>query len=233
MNSVAIFDFDGVCRDESESYERCIRETVAYFDREKKEATEIELIESMKKCNDDWTRTHTILTERSVEKPFDKVKEHFQNLYLGKKRNFTGYINNEPWLANNNQLKELSSYFPLAIVSGAPAEEIQYTLKKNNALQYFTVILGMDDCEGKADGVRKVLHHFEAEKGYFCDDRPSPIKEVNTVPNIESYGILPPQNLENWEEVLLQSGAKKVFPNIKQYCEFLIRQLAVGHDPLL
>jgi HAD superfamily phosphatase len=222
--TILAFDNDGVLRDESVSYLRCIRETVAHFSKGNS-ATEEEMISSMKESNDDWERTFTILKQRGIEIDFQTVKDHFQNLYLGNKRDFTGYINDEPWLADNNLLKRLSEKYDLVIVSGAPKEEIVYTLKRNNALNYFKFILGMNECSDKLEGMVKIRAVFNPNKIYFCDDRPSPIKKLKIMKtdfDINIYGILPPKANNDWSDTLIQAGAQKVFNNVNEYCRFLL-----------
>lgn len=82
MTILLAFDNDGVLRDESVSYQRCVVETVAFFDQGVS-ATEKELTDSLKQSNDDWDRTHKILQQRGIKVDFELVKEHFQDLYLG------------------------------------------------------------------------------------------------------------------------------------------------------
>lgn len=214
------FDNDGVLRDESSSYQRCVMETVSFFDYGNL-ATEEELTESLKQSNDDWDRTHKILQQRGVNVDFEDVKEHFQDLYLGEGRDFTGYINDEPWLADNTSLAKLADKYPLAIVSGAPIEEIRYTLKRNHALEFFSAIWGMFECDGKNDGLEKAIAHFGAQKVLFCDDRPSPLKDVSKLVgkyDVKVYGIIPPNAPEGWNQVLSDAGAIKVYSNVKKYC---------------
>jgi phosphoglycolate phosphatase-like HAD superfamily hydrolase len=225
-NILIAFDNDGVLRDESVSYQRCIRETVAFFSKGK-EASETEMIESMKESNDDWGRTFSILKNRGIDVDFSEVKEHFQDLYLGKKRDFTGYINHEPWLIDNTLLEELSKKYLLVIVSGAPKEEILYTLKKNNALGYFKLILGMHECKDKLDGMMKIRAVFNPDEIYFCDDRPSPLKKLKIMQNdfkLHLYGILPPKINKDWKNVLIEAGAEKVFSNVNDYCKFILEK---------
>lgn len=223
-NLLLAFDNDGVLRDESVSYLRCIRETVAFFSNGE-EANEKEMLESMKQSNDDWERTFNILVGRGVKIDFEIVKNYFQDLYLGTKRDFTGYINDEPWLANNELLKNLSKKFNLAIVSGAPKEEILYQLRKNEAEKYFKVIFGMNECEDKLDGIKKLIEIFHPDKISFCDDRPSPLKKVGSMKNssqLNIYGILPPKVNKDWTAVLLEAGAEKVFADVNEYCKFIL-----------
>src|SRR3989344_8336995 len=87
MTTLLAFDNDGVLRDESVSYQRCVVETVAFFDYGKP-ATEAELTASLKQSNDDWDRTYRILQRRGIGVDFQTVKEHFQDLYLGKSEIF-------------------------------------------------------------------------------------------------------------------------------------------------
>ena len=106
MRTILAFDNDGVLRDESMSYQRAISQTV--FDFSKSYPSKEELTESMKESNDDWQRTHNLLNKKGINVDFNEVKEHFQDLYLGEQRNFTGYIRDEPWLIDNNLLYKLS-----------------------------------------------------------------------------------------------------------------------------
>jgi len=224
-----IFDNDGVLRDESKSYERCVIETVNFFSGAP--ATKEEIMSSRAASNNDYERTLHILIKRNVfsadqkEKILeDKIIPKFQELYLGKKGDFSGYINNEPWLADNYLLAMLKGHNSMAIVSGAPKEEIMYTLRKNKADGLFSLILGMYDCNGKQDGIKRAMNHFKSDNAYFCDDRPAPIKAALELGNVTSYGILPPQAEPEWGKILKDAGAEKVFKDVNDYCRFLIDQ---------
>lgn len=224
MQKLFAFDCDGVLRDESVSYQRCVTETVAFFS-EGRAATKEELVESMKVSNDDWDRTHKIILGRGVSVDFEKVKGHFQDLYLGKERNFSGYINDEPWLVDNSLLAKLAEIYELVIVSGAPREEISYTLERNRASGYFKLILGMHDCKGKGDGLRQVIERFNPKDILFCDDRPSPIKETKNIEGVRVFGIMPPNAGNEWGQVLMGAGAEEVFGNINDYCRYFIEEV--------
>ena len=224
MAILLVFDNDGVLRDESGSYQKCVVETVAFFDHGTP-ATEKELTDSLKQSNNDWDRTHKILQQRGINVDFEVVKKHFQDLYLGEGRDFTGYINDEPWLADNTSLAKLADKYPLAIVSGAPIGEIKYTLKRNRALDFFGAIWGMFECDGKNDGLKKAIAQFGAQKILFCDDRPSSLREASKLVgdyDIEVYGIIPPNAPEGWNQVLKGAGALKVYSNVREYCAELL-----------
>jgi len=224
MNVIA-FDNDGVLRDESVSYQRCVVETVTFFNNGI-QPTQEELVESFKQSNDDWDRTHKILQQRGIDIPFNDVVNHFQDLYLGPKRDYSGYINDEPWLADNDQLDELSKKALLVIVSGAPRDEIEYTLKRNNANEYFSGIWGMHDIEDKKQGIKQVIQFYKPSSVFFCDDRPSSLTEVSSLAGkveVVTYGILPPKPpTDTWGDELIRAGARAVFPNVKEYCKFLL-----------
>lgn len=228
MKTLLAFDSDGVLRDESVSYQRCIIETVAFFD-EGTPATIKELEVSMKQSNDDWERTHKILQQRGIKIGFLKVKKKFQDLYLGKNRDFSGYINDEPWLADNKLLAQLAEKYPLVIISGAPRKEIRYTVKRNGALHYFSMILGKYNCKGKKDGLEKVMAQFKPQNVFFCDDRPLPIKQAKAVDGVHAYGILPPQKMSRWSAVLQKAGAEQVFSNVNDYCRFVLDMNTLGN----
>jgi phosphoglycolate phosphatase-like HAD superfamily hydrolase len=223
MKVLLAFDNDGVLRDESRSYQRCVTETVSFFSNGRP-ATPEELRESMAQSNNDWERTHGILGRRGVHVGFERVKRHFQSLYLGKERDFSGYINCEPWLADNRLLVKLAETRRLAIVSGAPKKEILYTLEKNGASDYFSFIWGMRKDKGKVDGLERAIARFRPERICFCDDRPSPIKSVLglKLKNLVAYGIIPPQENSGWRKTLKDAGAREVFSDVKEYSRFLL-----------
>ena len=110
----------------------------------------------------------------------------------------------------------------MVIVSGAPREEIEFTLKKNYARCFFNEIWGMHDCNGKKDGLEKVIKRFSPPQIFFCDDRPSPLKEASTLSNVKAYGIIPPQRYKGWGKTLREAGAKKVFRKVDNYCKALL-----------
>jgi len=234
MAILLAFDNDGVLRDESVSYERAIRDTVASFDSGTA-ATDKEITDSRAASNDDWERTFEILRQRGVYTAEQKeetlkgvIMPRFQELYLGEliDGRFTGYINDEPWLADNALLSQLSQKHPLIIVSGAPQEEIRYALRRNNAEELFSLILGMHDISGKAEGLEKAIAYFSVEQTYFCDDRPSGVKAGVSLSEkglaVVTFGIRPPQETERWDKVLLDAGAERVFPSVKEYCNFFL-----------
>lgn len=247
MRNLKAFDCDGVLIDESGSYEKAVRDTVALFDN-KKPATDCELRDSRAESNNDYERVFDILKRRGFFNEEHKKMiasdinmqrrtfiEHkiiplFQGLYLGKKVNnrYTGYIDDEPWLADNELLKELSRKYPLAIVSGAPLDEIRYALIKNNAERYFSTVLGMHDGNSKTERLMKTADRHLTRKIDFCDDRPSGIKDGLRLKDkgyhIRVFGIRPPQENSEWDDILLKSGAERVFPNVNDYCRFLLNE---------
>jgi hypothetical protein len=162
---------------------------------------------------------------------FQRVKKHFQDLYLGRKRDFSGYINDEPWLADNGLLAQLAETHRLAIISGAPRMEIEYTLERNKASDYFSFIWGMRKSKGKGDGLKAATARFGPELTCFCDDRPSPIRSVLELQleSLSAYGIMPPGANGEWRRTLLDAGAKEVFSDVNEYCRFLLARNAALH----
>lgn len=224
MSTLLAFDNDGVLRDESGSYLRCVAETVTFFSRGVK-PTDEELTESLIQSNNDWERTYSILQNREINVDFEAVKIYFQDLYLGEEGNYTGYINDEPWLANNDLLKTLAEAYPLVIVSGAPLDEITYTLRRNGAFDFFSGIWGMYECNGKNDGIEQAIARFSSTKVLFCDDRPSGIKDALKVAHthkIDVFGVMPPNPSPDWSNVLKDAGAKGIYQNVNEYCRDIV-----------
>lgn len=231
--AILAFDNDGVLRDESVSYERCIVETVGWFDGGRA-ATIDEITDTRTRSNNDWERTWMILEERGVVTPDQKqamyeseVVARFQEFYWGDPKG-TGFINDERLLVEPAMLKMLGEKHPRVIVSGAPQDEVRHTLRKNGVEGYFNPIWGMHDCDGKVDGLSRVMAAFGTSEVYFCDDRPSGVKagvELQTK-GVRTFGIIPPQEtMYSWRNVLMDVGAEDVFANVNEYIDWLIDEL--------
>ncbi len=226
MVRLVAFDCDNVLKGENESYQRCVIETIEHFINGES-ITKNELIASLKTSNDDWLRVQDILKQHGVNVDYGVIREHFQDLYLGVNRDFSGYVNNEPWLVDNSLLRKMARFDHLTIVSGGPQSEIRYALNKHDAQELFPKIWGVDDCNGKDDGLEQALNYFGTNEVYFCDDRPYPIIQASKLVGVNGYdvqifGILPPNAPKDWGKVLMEAGAVEVFHNVNKYCEFVL-----------
>src|ERR1017187_1232804 len=115
---ILVFDMDGVLVDVTESYRETIAQTVAHFTGVEITRDEIQDYKTRGGFNDDWKLSHHIISSNGVDAPFDKVVEHFQELFLGHAAD--GLILRERWIARPGMLEKLHQQFRFAIFSGRP-----------------------------------------------------------------------------------------------------------------
>jgi HAD superfamily phosphatase len=142
---ILIFDMDGVLVDVSESYRETIACAAERFTGVKPTPEYIQECKNRGGFNDDWKLTHHIVTEAGVDVPFERVKECFQELFLG------GLMLRERWVAQPGLLRRLAERFDLAILTGRPRDEAELTLKRFAGPVVFRPIVCMGEARPKPD----------------------------------------------------------------------------------
>jgi len=244
-----LFDFDGVLRDVSKSYRLAISKTVGVLSealKSKKEDATFEEIEKYKSqgFNNDWDCTEQILIhERRLDVSKEVIVNTFQDFYLGNQvpdnspigYKYTGFIESEKFMADLNLLKQLSEQYFLAIISGAPREEVEYALKKVdvNSLNYFNNILCMEDLESrysnsKALAIKEIIQYLNPKSACYVGDATSDMKAAKEAA-IVGIGVIPagvydenPQGKLEWEQKLKDASALRVFENIDEVMSFFV-----------
>src|SRR6202043_3643762 len=90
-----------------------------------------ETIEQYKQAggwNNDWQLAHELIRQAGHDVPYDPVVSVFQKIFLGD--NFNGLILQEKWIPQGDCLQRLGQTNRLAIFSGRPRAEIDFTLKR-------------------------------------------------------------------------------------------------------
>jgi HAD superfamily hydrolase (TIGR01548 family) len=126
---VLVFDMDGVLVDVADSYRAAIASTVEHFGGR---AISHDLIQQYKNSggwNNDWALSaKLILDTANVEVPYDEIVAVFQDHFLGK--NNDGLILRERWIPADSLLEKLAVTHRLAIFTGRPRAEIDFTLTR-------------------------------------------------------------------------------------------------------
>jgi HAD superfamily phosphatase len=153
---ILVFDMDGVLVDVTESYRETIAQTVEHFTGVKPANERIQEVKNQGGFNDDWKLTHHLIGAGGRDVPFEQVKAHFQNLFLGE----GGLILREQWVAKPGTLEELSRAFRLAVFTGRPREEALLTLARFAPELEFAPLIAMEDVENRKpapDGLLRIL----------------------------------------------------------------------------
>ncbi len=125
---VLVFDMDGVLADVRESYLSAISLTVGHFTGAPAPMTTIDEYKRAGGWNNDWQLAQELIRKAGLEIPYEQVVSVFQKIFIG--NNFDGLILQENWIPRDDCLDRLSRTNQLAIFSGRPRAEIDFTVKR-------------------------------------------------------------------------------------------------------
>lgn len=252
METIIVFDIDGVIRDVSGSYRRAIADTVAEFTQGRYRPT-LEDIDNLKSegiWNNDWEASQELITrylqsqgiEPSID--YEELVAFFQSRYRGTDPvNWNGYITTEPLLVSKNYFSELTAQgIGWGFFSGATRGSAEYILKKRLGLDK-PLLVAMEDGPGKPDptGLFKVVKELEEINGsseltpvIYVGDTVGDIYTVNQAQKQQSdrpwlgIGIVPPHlhsQPEAHQAKLKQAGAIAVFNSVEDLTSAVVREL--------
>ena len=241
-----LVDMDGVIRDVSNSYRKAIKKTVGILSGKEASDDEVTKYKSpwidedgklIPGINNDWECSYQILrnerdilpTDAKREMVMKSVVSTFQGLYLGEKVNgeYTGFIRNERVLTDGKQLGRLMLGYRTGIISGAPREEIIYTLKKADTPTYFETIYAMEDLNEREDNpkarvIKAAMRKLLSRTACYLGDGVSDMKAA-VAAGIVPIGILPAGIVDpTWSQKLVDAGAVAVFEDVNQAIDLLV-----------
>jgi HAD superfamily phosphatase len=128
MDSIIIFDMDGVLAEVTASYRAAIIETVNHFTGRR---VTNELVQEYKNAggwNNDWALSQKIAADLGVDVEYNTVVDYFNQIFIGS--NGDGLIRRESWLPEPGFLNRLNQRFDLAIFTGRLRYELDITLAR-------------------------------------------------------------------------------------------------------
>ena len=128
MDSLIVFDMDGVLAEVTESYREAIVQTVKHFTGQQIERDLIQDYKNQGGWNNDWALSQKIAADLGVEVPYGTVVDYFNEIFIGK--NGDGLIQREQWFPEPGLLERLRQRFGLAIFTGRLQYEAEITLKR-------------------------------------------------------------------------------------------------------
>jgi HAD superfamily phosphatase len=187
---ILIFDMDGVLVDVTESYRETIAATVEHYTGSRITPELIQDFKNQGGWNDDWRLSHHLITGVGVEVPFEEVKAHFQELFLG------GLILREKWIARPGTLEKLSEQFRLAVFTGRPRNEADLTLQRFAGTIAFDPIVAMEDVENPKpapDGLLRIARDNPGAKLFYVGDSIDDARAARAA-KVPFIGIAAPAN---------------------------------------
>ena len=209
-----LLDMDGVLVDVRGSFRRAIAETVRHFTGAEPAPGSVQAKKDAGGFNNDWVLSQALIREAGHDVPFDDVKATFNGIYRGD--DFDGLIATEPPAVRTETLEALAARYRLALVTGRPEEDAQWTLDRFGWSDLVPVVVGMGRQAGREKpdphGLELALAEIGADPadaafaGDTVDDMAAAVA-VGAVP----IGVVPPgHDPEAHGRVLEGAGARVV-----------------------
>ena len=216
---IIVFDMDGVLVDVENSYRLAIAETYKFFTKHSISPADIQNAKNEGGLNNDWDLTYHLLKAAGTWVPYDDIVEKFQQMYWN---NGNGCINNETLLVDPMLLKMLSERYILAVFTGRPRAEAEFTLNKFDIMKYFSKVITMNDLPQKRQkpdtlGLEMIKNAVYAGKMMYAGDTIDDMKCAKDF-RITGFGVA---KTKEQAELLLKNGAKYVINSINQLGEFI------------
>jgi HAD superfamily phosphatase len=128
METIVVFDMDGVLAEVTESYREAIVQTVKHFTGKTIERDSVQDYKNQGGWNNDWLLSQKIASDLGVEVPYQTVVDYFNEIFIGK--NGDGLIQRESWIPEDGFLQGLQKNFGIALFTGRLQYEADITLKR-------------------------------------------------------------------------------------------------------
>jgi HAD superfamily hydrolase (TIGR01548 family) len=143
VDSVIVFDMDGVLAEVTESYRESIVQTVEHFTGQRIARELIQDYKNQGGWNNDWALSQKIASDLGVPVDYDTVVKQFNIFFLGE--NGDGLVMRERWLPEAGLLERLSKQYALSIFTGRLRYEADITLRRfANGLRFDPIICADD-----------------------------------------------------------------------------------------
>jgi HAD superfamily phosphatase len=171
LDSLIVFDMDGVLTEVSESYREAIVQTVAHFTGRQITRDLIQEYKNQGGWNNDWALSQKIAADLGVNVEYGDVVSAFNERFLG--QNGDGLIRRERWFPQPGLLDRLLSRHELAIFTGRLRYEADISLNRfASDLRFDPIICSDDVVNGKPapDGLNSIQRMKPGRKLIYVGD---------------------------------------------------------------
>ena len=208
---------DGVLVDVRGSFRRAVTETVAHIVGSGPTPAEIQAKKDGGGFNNDWVLSEHFVREAGSDAPFDEIKAHFQRIYLGERPDHSdGLIATEPAAIQTETLEALGERYRLALVTGRPEADAQWTLERFGWERLIPIVVGMGLQAGREKpdpyGLRLALDQIgvDAAAAAYAGDTVDDMRAA-TAAGCRPIGVIPPGlDVDRHGRTLMAAGADVV-----------------------
>ncbi len=171
MDTLIVFDMDGVLTEVSESYRAAIVHTVEHFTGQHITRDLIQEYKNQGGWNNDWALSQKIAADLGVEVEYGDIVSQFNERFLGK--NGDGLIRRELWIPRDGLLQRLLEKYELGIFTGRLRYEADISLTRFASDVRFDPIICSDDvANGKPapDGLYSIQRMKPGRKLVYVGD---------------------------------------------------------------
>lgn len=143
MDSVIVFDMDGVLAEVTESYRESIVQTVRFFTGKTVSRDAIQDYKNQGGWNNDWALSQKIAADFGTQIEYDTVIEKFNEYFLGE--NGSGLVTRESWFPQAGLLERLGERYGLSLFTGRLRYEADITLRRFAPCVKFDPMICADD----------------------------------------------------------------------------------------
>jgi HAD superfamily phosphatase len=218
---VIAFDMDGVLADVRDSYLATIAATVEHFTGTAVSLATIEEYKEHSGWNNDWELAHELIRNSgAIHVAYQEVVDVFQRLFLG--QNFDGLIAREKWIPRQGVLEGFALTNRLAIFSGRPRDEIDYSLRRFAPRVEWACIVADEDVskpKPSPDGLQIMTEKIGLVPLTYVGDSIDDARSAGAA-GVPFIGIARPDQ-SALRQTLYSEGAKAVVENVNQLEEAL------------
>jgi HAD superfamily phosphatase len=218
VDSIIVFDMDGVLAEVTESYREAIVQTVEHFTGTRIERDLVQQYKNAGGWNNDWALSQKISADLGVAVEYGAVVDYFNQIFIG--QNGDGLIRRETWLPEPGLLERLQQTHDLAIFTGRLRYELDFTLARfAPALTFDPIICAEHVAAPKPapDGLHMIRQKKPGRKLWYVGDTIDDARSASAA-GVPFLGILAKEHSRRDELMRLfqQENAVAVFENVNQ-----------------
>jgi len=219
MESIIVFDMDGVLAEVTASYRESIVQTVEHFTGRRIPRDLIQQYKNAGGWNNDWALSQKIASDLGVQVDYDTVVDYFNRIFIGGPEG-DGLVRRETWIPEPGLLERLSQRFDLAIFTGRLRYELDITLTRfAPAIRFDPIVCAEHVANAKPapDGLLAIQRACLGSKLWYVGDTIDDARSASAA-GVPFIGIIAPihSSREELTELFKKENAAAILDDVNQ-----------------